>query len=90
MNGTIQWSDLVVLCGLAGGILAGFWRLSSWNSALNRRIADIELTVEKNRTEAAEKFVSARYMQEFEERLVGAIGRLGDRLDRIFDKTATK
>jgi hypothetical protein len=46
-----------------------------------------ELTEYK--VEVAEKYVSAQSMRELEERLINSIERLGDRLDRIFEKTTT-
>jgi hypothetical protein len=79
LNNAIQWSDLATIITVAGLVGAGIWRAATMIGGLRQELTQYKL-------EVAEKYVSAQSMRDLEERLIKSIERLGDRLDRAFEK----
>ncbi len=79
MSQAIQWGDLATLLTVAALVTGGIWRAASMIGGLRQELTEYKV-------EVAEKYVSAQSMREMEDRLINSIERLGDRLDRVFDK----
>jgi hypothetical protein len=79
MNTDIHWGDLVTLTTISLLIGGGIWQAASMIAGLRQELIAYKL-------EVAEKYVSSQSMREMEDRLMNSIGRLGDRLDRLFEK----
>ncbi|MEP9397930.1 hypothetical protein [Mesorhizobium sp. KR2-14] len=90
----MTWGDLgavaQTLITIGGSVGATWW-------AIHRRISTVERRVEEVRSKGAhelaefklavaEKYATHEALKEIEERIVGAISRLGDRLDKIVDR----
>lgn len=76
---------LIILGGLAGlwwRIDAKFGQASDARAALARDLADFKVKVSDER-------VSISSLKQTEERLVGAMNRLGDRIDRMNETLAS-
>ena len=82
MNQPIQWADFATLLTVAALVVGGIWRAATMIAGLRHELTQYKV-------EVAEKYVSAQSMRELEERLINSIERLGDRLDRIFEKKTT-
>ena len=81
MNAPIEWEQLAPAIGVIAVVAGSFWRAWSMVQAVRDEIAAMRL-------EVARDYVSTRSAREIETRLTAAIERLGDRLDRAFDKAA--
>jgi len=73
------WQEISLVLGIVLGIGGIFWRLQGQINVLHRRLDDF-------RVEVARTYVTDRSMREIEERISAAIERLGDRLDRLFER----
>lgn len=82
MNAPIEWEQLAPLVGVVAIVAGAFWRAWSMVQSVRDEIAAMRL-------EVARDYVSARSAREIEMRLTAAIERLGDRLDRAFDKAGS-
>lgn len=96
---TWGWQDvegIITLAGMMGMVLAGgigYGVLQQKTSQAARDAMDARQTSEKNARDLAEykadaerRFVTDETLNRVEERIVGAIERLGDRLDRVIDR----
>lgn len=76
-------SDIIALSSLGfvivAAILGVWWRL-------HLRISDVKDDLHEFKLEAAKTYATAATIKEVEERVVSAITRLGDRLDRAFER----
>ncbi len=63
-------------------------RLDADRKAAADAAAAVRADLERHRLEVAKDYVSRDSLRELEERLVAAIERLGDRLDRVLDRRA--
>jgi hypothetical protein len=79
MNTPIAWEQIAPLIGIVAVVAGAFWRAWSMVQSVRDEIAAMRL-------EVARDYVSARSAREIETRLAAAIERLGDRLDRAFEK----
>ncbi|MDQ0392177.1 hypothetical protein [Labrys monachus] len=82
MSAPIEWEQLAPLIGVVAIVGGAFWRAWSMVQAVRDEIAGMRL-------EVARDYVSARSARDIEMRLAAAIERLGDRLDRAFDKAGS-
>lgn len=103
MTNGLPWEVIGGLIGIVsfiamiGTIAVGYGRLKANQEETKRRA---ERAIEKAdaiaddlaafREQAAREFVSVTTLEKVEERVVGAIDRLGDRLDRFFEKKHSK
>lgn len=80
-------TTLVTLIGAVGGV---WWRLHSniQNEKEARILADAKTAAElaEFRLKAAETYATNAAIKDVEEKVVGAIERLGDRLDRFLEQ----
>lgn len=84
---------IISFIGMIAAAAIGYGRLKANQEETKRRA---ERAIEKAdanaddlaafREQAAREFVSVSTLEKVEERVVGAIDRLGDRLDRFFEK----
>ena len=81
MNASIQWTDLATALGMLVMLIGALWRGWAMVQAVRDELAGFKLRV-------AEKYVSSDSLREIEDRLVAAIERLGERLDRVIDKAS--
>jgi hypothetical protein len=87
---------LALSLGTAGLTLAASWGVVKYQAAQHeKRLQGLEDKVERQadelsdfRLEAAQRFVTVETMAKLEERVVDAINRLGDRLDRVLEGRA--
>jgi hypothetical protein len=82
MNAPIEWEQLAPLVGVTAIVAGVFWRAWSMVQSVRDEIAAMRL-------EVARDYVSARSARDIEMRLAAAIERLGDRLDRAFEKAGS-
>lgn len=62
---------------------------AAWNDELestNIQLAELRRDHENFKLEVAREYVSRSSLRELEDRLVAAIERIGDRLDRVFER----
>ena len=81
MNTPVVWEQIAPLLGVVAIVGGAFWRAWSLVQSVRDELAALRL-------EVAREYVSAQSAREMEVRLAAAIERLGDRLDRAFDKVS--
>ncbi|MGX1786824.1 hypothetical protein ACWIGM_08815 [Bosea sp. NPDC055332] len=87
---------LALSLGTAGLTLAASWGVVKYQATQHeKRLQSLEDKVGRQadelsnfRLEAAQRFVTVETMAKLEERVVDAINRLGDRLDRVLEGRA--
>jgi len=92
MAGAITWEQIVGMTTLVGtiiGLVAWVWRTIG---TLRERIEEVRAKGAHELSEfklaVAEQYARNEAIKEVEERVVEAINRLADRLDRILDRQA--
>ena len=90
MTGAVTWEIVGAFLALAG-FFGGFsWRLQSLISKNRDKVDELRKDFSDYRLGAANKFVSLQHMEQFEDRMLGAINRLADRLDRIIERSRSE
>ena len=87
MTGAITWevvSAFILVAGFVGGYS---YRLQNQLGKLRDRIEKNGQELAEYKLDAARQFVSLQHMEQFESRMLGAINRLADRLDRIIERS---
>lgn len=89
MSAAVQWSDVATVIGILAVMFGGLWFLWSRIAQAEDR-AVVSVTAVKSdladfRLKVAEQYVSRDNLKDLEDRLVQAIERLGDRLDRVLE-----
>lgn len=99
VGNVLQFAVLAVT--VAGAVLGVWWRMvlriQSAKDEAEDKIEALRQLVEKNRAEAAKnldafkldaakEYATTTMIEQVEERVVAAINRLGDRLDRVLDR----
>ncbi|MBB4039115.1 hypothetical protein GGR34_000750 [Microvirga flocculans] len=77
MNGAIQWSDVLTIIGPT---VAAALAIYGW---AEKQFTAIRKEHSLFREEVAKEYVSHSTLEKFEERLLAAIDKLGDRLDNF-------
>lgn len=90
MTGTITWEVVFAFITLAGFLGGYSYRLQSHLSKYRDRLDDIRKDLAEYKLDAAQQFVSLQHMDQFEGRMLGAINRLADRLDRIIERSTSE
>jgi hypothetical protein len=85
MNGVIQWSDVVPIVSVLGVFLGGLWTVWNWIQRIRDDVAKVRLEMATALLNISKEYVSASTLKDTEDRLVGAIERLGDRFDRALE-----
>ena len=97
-NDALSWQELaaiIVMATFMMGLGAAIWRMAD---RISKGDADVEARSDIKHSKAAadlsafreyvaREYVAKESLRELEDRLVAAIERLGDRLDRILEKT---
>ena len=94
----ITWEAIAGIVGVVtltivlATVAVGYGRLKGSHDATNRRAEranekadEVAAELFKFKEQAAREFASVTTLEKVEERVVGAIDRLGDRLDRFFE-----
>lgn len=76
MNGTIQWADITQTLIPISVIVVG---AVMW---IDKRIDAVKTEMSEFKQEVAKEYASMATLEKFESRLLAAIEKLGDRLDR--------
>ena len=81
MGSTVEWAEItsviIPLCSVVVG--AALW--------IVKLIGDLKSEVAAFKTEVAKDYASMATLEKFEDRLMAAIDKLGDRLDRRDNKS---
>lgn len=96
--GVIEWGALSFLLALVMAVGGAIWRLASRLSGVESkadsasqgvvattvRVETVARQLSEHKEQVAVNYVSNRALENLENRLVDAISKLGDRLDRLF------
>ncbi|MEM7216674.1 MAG: hypothetical protein AAF423_14140 [Pseudomonadota bacterium] len=78
MNGAITYSDLAMLFALFGAVGGLWWKIHA-------RISKAESALSDFKVQVAKEYATNKGIEQMESRVVDAIRRLGDRLDRVME-----
>jgi uncharacterized membrane-anchored protein YhcB (DUF1043 family) len=88
------WQEIgivvAIVVGIIGALAAAFRHLQSQIGEVRKDSSDTRQRVDEFRVEVAKNYVTNSAIREFEERMVAAIDRLADRLDRLFERTSPR
>ncbi len=76
------WHVALLALGYAVALLGWIWRI---HLGIDRRVGELVSALADFKLKVAEDYVTAEKLIRVEERLVQAINRLSDRLDRVLD-----
>lgn len=89
----LSWPEIAGIIALAtfGMTFVGVaWklhdRIAKGDDSIRRDVEVVRSDLASFREQVAREYVSREHLRELEDRLVSAIERLGDRLDRLFEK----
>jgi hypothetical protein len=88
MNGAITWGQVAYSVGMLTAVGGLWWRfvdpLRKRLDGLDKRIDGLEKSLADFKLEVAKEYATTSAIEQVEERVVAAINRLGDRLDKLF------
>jgi len=77
LDGSISWNEVInVVFPIVGVVIAAY----GWG---NRQLGEMRKEFASFREEVAKEYVSNSTLEKFEQRLLAAVEKLGDRLDNI-------